>query len=130
MAKGSPQVVRILNDMELVLNVGRADGVTDGTRFLVFEPGDEVLDPDTQESLGRLEIVRGIGEAKHVQERMTTIRSTEKKTVRKVRRRPIYDSPLGALTFREPIRVESEPYDEYVDAPFVNARTGDLVRAI
>lgn len=130
MAKGSPQVVRILNKMELVVNVGRADGVTDGTRFLVFEPGDEVLDPDTQESLGRLEIVRGIGEAKHVQERMTTIRSTEKKAVRRVRRRPVYDSPLGMLSLREPVRFESESYDDYEDAPFVNAREGDLVRAI
>lgn len=72
------KVVKILNPYEVVINLGAEDGVTKDDEFVVFEQGEEVTDPDTDESLGILEIVRGQGVAKHVQEKLTTLRSTER----------------------------------------------------
>jgi len=72
------KVVKILNPYEVVISLGAEDGVAKDDEFVVFEQGEEVSDPDTGESLGTLEIVRGQGRAKHVQERLTTLRSTER----------------------------------------------------
>lgn len=81
------RVVKILDDARtVVINLGARDGVCEGMRFLVFCYGEELNDPESGEPLGRLEIVRGIGRAKHVQERMTTLTSelTRTETVRRL----------------------------------------------
>jgi len=50
------KVATVLNERELVLNVGAAEGVEVGMRFKILYPGGiEVTDPDTQEPLGSVE---------------------------------------------------------------------------
>jgi hypothetical protein len=50
------KVAQILNARELVINIGANHGVLRGMRFRVMaRPGQEILDPDTGASLGRLE---------------------------------------------------------------------------
>jgi hypothetical protein len=66
------QVARILSDESVVINRGSAHGVKQGDRFVVFTDADEVTDPETGESLGRIEIVKARLVALHVQEKMTT----------------------------------------------------------
>lgn len=68
---------------EVVINRGGDDGVKHGDRYLVYGLGPELKDPETGESLGQLEIVRGRGSVVHVQKRMATIRSTETRQSRK-----------------------------------------------
>jgi hypothetical protein len=69
------KVAKILDDKTLVLNVGRASGVTQGTVFCIYAPVDDVTDPDTGESLGAWEAVKGYVQATHPQERLTVCRS-------------------------------------------------------
>jgi len=69
------QVARILDDESIVVNRGSADGVREGMRFVVFAEHDEVTDPATGRSLGRIEIVKARVVAAHVQERMATLRA-------------------------------------------------------
>ncbi|MCH8825741.1 MAG: hypothetical protein IIB16_02195 [Chloroflexi bacterium] len=48
------KVAKILNSRELVINRGSDSGVKKGMKFEVIEEFEEVLDPDTQTSLGNI----------------------------------------------------------------------------
>ena len=61
----------------IVMNRGSEHGVEVGDKFLVIGLGQLIIDPDTQEVLGRLEIVRGKVSVTHVQEKLATARSCE-----------------------------------------------------
>lgn len=106
-------VARVLNDRELVLNQGSDDGVSLGDKFLIFTLGDEITDPNTDESLGCLELIKGKGEVVHVQERLCTIRTYDFTTV-------------SDLT--NPITGETRKRKEY--RKFQGAERGDFAREI
>jgi hypothetical protein len=65
------RIARILDASQLVLNIGATDGVTEGMAFVIYEPGEEITDPETGDTLGTLEIVKGNLFAAHVQDRIT-----------------------------------------------------------
>lgn len=69
------KVARILDDQTLVLNVGAAHGVAQGMVFCIFAPVEEVKDPDSGQSLGAWEAVKGYVQATHPQERLTVCRA-------------------------------------------------------
>ena len=72
-----PRIAHVVDDYTVVLNVGAANGIEIGQTFLIFGLGAEIQDPTTKESLGRLELVRGRGRVKHLQDRLCTITSIE-----------------------------------------------------
>ena len=84
------KIVKIVDEYKFVINRGSSDNVKLGANFLVFRLGDNVIDPLTNEDLGKLEEVRGRARVIHVQERMSTLESTETKfipgTKKKIRR--------------------------------------------
>lgn len=49
------KVAAILNERELVVNLGSEVGVVEGMKFKVVEPSRQILDPDTGETLGTFE---------------------------------------------------------------------------
>lgn len=62
--------------LQASLNVGSNDGISMGDRFLIYTLSEhEILDPETNESLGFLELVKGTGKVIHLQEKMCTIES-------------------------------------------------------
>lgn len=65
------------NDKEVVINRGTDHGVEDGMIYLIYLEGEEIVDPDTKESLGKLEIVCGRGKVTHAQAKMSTISCIE-----------------------------------------------------
>lgn len=67
------RVVRILDETWLLANVGLEHGVATGDVFAVFAPGEEVTDPETGESLGRLELVKARVQAVHVQAKLVQL---------------------------------------------------------
>ncbi|MBG3876011.1 hypothetical protein FVW20_02955 [Desulfovibrio oxamicus] len=67
------KVVKIISDSRVVINAGTRDGIKTGNRFIIYKTGEAITDPDTGEDLGPLEIVKGNGVAKHVQEKMSII---------------------------------------------------------
>lgn len=71
----SGAVASIVDDTTLVLNVGYAHGVQEGTVFVIFAEHQEVTDPDTGEALGKWEVVKARVVVDHLQERMCTARS-------------------------------------------------------
>jgi hypothetical protein len=106
---------------EIVINRGKRHGLKVGSRFLVFGLGPEVSDPDTGESLGRIELVRGRGEIVHVQDNLATLRSIEQSPARGKRVTKQFGS------FAAPV-VEEDILPERL--PFEGVSVGDMARPI
>ncbi|SHK62340.1 hypothetical protein SAMN05216369_2505 [Marinobacter antarcticus] len=116
-------VVKIIDDFTLVINRGSEHGVSKGNHFLVYYvDSDEIIDPETGESLGALEIVRGTGTATHVQPKLTTIKSNRVVSKGRVIRRQagIFASLSGEIV--------EEPEKEAV--PFEDPNIGDKVKPV
>lgn len=71
------RVIKVLREDHLVANLGLEHGVQPGDRFVVFEVGEEIVDPESDESLGRIERVKTEVVAFHVQEKMSQLRPME-----------------------------------------------------
>lgn len=113
-------VVKVIDSCKLAINRGKIHGLKQGQRLLVYSLSvQEIQDPNTGESLGYLEIVKGTGQVIHLQEKMCTIESDKQKILTRKIQSNIY------LGFRDEI-VESEKNL----VPFEDPETGDLVKPI
>ena len=65
------QIASIVDESALIINRGAKQGVKAGMRFAVFAEVEDVKDPDSGETLGKWELVKGVVAAAHVQEKMT-----------------------------------------------------------
>lgn len=72
------KIAQILDDTRVVLNIGSKQGVKIKQVFLIFQEGDDVVDPDTKTSLGKIEIPKGKIIIENVQEQIS-IGATEVK---------------------------------------------------
>jgi len=72
------KIVKILDERRIVINKGCRDGVIANTAFVIFSVStEEVKDPETQENLGKLELVKGYVDAFHIQDRITICTSVK-----------------------------------------------------
>lgn len=124
--RGFPaHVVEVLSPTQIVINRGREDGIEEGTRFLVYVlSDDELTDPETGDSLGHLEIVKGTGVATHAQERMTTVRSDMKSSPE---RKVVRKQGPGQLFSTEVETVQKEGGEI---RPFKDPERGDRVKPV
>ena len=74
------KVIKVVNDIRIVINKGSENGVCMSDRFLIYRLGEELFDPETGESLGVLELVCGEGKPEHIQEKMTILISSRERT--------------------------------------------------
>jgi hypothetical protein len=125
--------------LEIVINRGSGQGVKAGDHFLVFGIGPHIVDPDTGEDLGVLELVRGRGEVVHVQEHLATIRTMERRRTRPAKRilrepnrhepgRHWMSSYIGVPG--APGNVIKEELSPEVEVPFDSVQLGDLAKPI
>jgi hypothetical protein len=115
------KVIKIIDENSIVINRGSNDGVKINDVCLVFEIGEELFDPDSGESLGNLEYVKGNGKVTHVQDKISTVETNETKKTKKIRK------PIS--TFSQFITPEEETYETEL-VPFKNLKIGDLVKKI
>lgn len=73
------QVIEVIDDFTVAINRGSEDGIKKGDLYLIYQLGNELYDPDTGKSLGKLEIVKGRARVTHVQTFIATLRSIETK---------------------------------------------------
>ncbi len=120
-------VIKVLDDLNLVINIGSDDGVTEEFEFLVYQLDEELFDPDTNESLGKLELVKGKGIPQHIQKQVTTIRSNSYK---KVESRKIIKKShnTGLANFLGAPQEEIIEPSESLTIPFKDPKKGDLVK--
>ena len=124
------KIAKILDDLRFVINQGSDHDIRRGGRFVVFFLGDKIVDPDSGEDLGVLEMVRGRARVVHVQERISTLESIEEETtpgkVRKIRREP----QRGLLALTSGPSVEEIEEGSETRPIGLNAKIGDFVRPI
>jgi hypothetical protein len=76
------RVAAILNERELALNVGEQDGVREEMRFAILNSkGVNIVDPETHEPLGSVEVAKVLVKVTRVQEKLSvaqTFRTTKK----------------------------------------------------
>lgn len=83
------QIAEVLDKYTVVINRGREHGIKDDAKFKIVTLGEEIIDPETRTSLGRLEILKGKVKVLHVQEKITTLTSyvyEQEPEVRKIAR--------------------------------------------
>ena len=122
------KVAKIVDEYTIVINKGARDGVKSGQRFLFYNYSEEVLDPDTKDSLGKLEVVRGTGRVTHLQETMATVGSdmttSPGRSTRRVRR-----TSMGMVAgLFGPEEVEETLPAQAI--PFEGAKVGDLAKPV
>ncbi|HUV03383.1 MAG TPA: hypothetical protein VMW67_08140 [Desulfobacteria bacterium] len=98
------KIAKILSEYRVVINRGHKDGVENGMRFVIFDPGEEIRDPDTKEPLGTLEILKAKVEVINVQEKLSTARTYENED--------FSTGPFGALVALERGGLKKLPLDE------------------
>ena len=82
------RVAQVLSGTQLVLNVGSNNGIKDNSNFLIYSIGEEdIIDPVTGKSLGKLEYVKGKGHVIHLQEKICTIETLKKPNERRIVRK-------------------------------------------
>jgi hypothetical protein len=126
------KILKVIDEKTIVIDRGMEDGVKDGDVFLVYALGEEIIDPDTKENYGKLEIVKGRAIVEHTQERIATLKSS--KTVlpdKKV----IYRKPIGKTfgllsALGGAMETKEEVHGEEEILPFENVKIGDLVKPI
>jgi hypothetical protein len=64
------KIAKILNDHQVVINRGSNDGVQINMGFIIYEEGEKITDPETNEDLGALEIIKGRVRVHYLQERV------------------------------------------------------------
>lgn len=65
------RIARIISPSLVVLAAGTDQGVQEGMEFVIYELGDTVLDPETNEPLGQIEVIKGRLQVSHVQDRIS-----------------------------------------------------------
>lgn len=118
------KVIEILSDCKIVINAGSNQNIHNGEKFLIYSLSDkEIIDPDTNESLGYLEIVKGTGVVTHVQEKMSTLESNtyhySSKTIKRT-------SPFHTVFNPSIEEVETDKTQE----PFTDPSIGDLAKRV
>jgi hypothetical protein len=116
------KVIKIVDEFTVVINKGIEDSVKQGDICLIYSLGEELFDPDTNESLGLLEIVKGQGKVIHVQDKIATVQSIEFKKTRIVRK-PTINS------WNQFLNQEEESFDSTM-LPFKDVNLNDLVKKI
>ena len=133
------KIVSIKDDVSVVINKGSSSGVKIGDKFLIVGLGEIIIDPDTDEELGALEIVKGKVVVEHLQEKMATLKSCEWTTnkdkieIKKVTTESTSIAAprgiLGIFGSQEPQRVTTEstiPGEKYL-SPLDSVEKGDFV---
>jgi hypothetical protein len=120
------KVAKVVSNDEVVINKGANDGVKPGQSFIIYAIGEEIVDPDTEEVLEALEIVRGTGKVTHVQDKIAYLKSDMKAPANRTIRKKMPTFGITGLFGPEEI-VETIPSNTLC---FSDPEVGDLVRRI
>lgn len=117
------KVVKIINEMKIVINAGSNDSIERGLKLEIYTPGEEVFDLDTNESLGTLDTVKAYIEVVDVFPKMCICRNTETK---------IYNALAGFQNFVKeeikPLIIDPKQITGGLNNSDKVIRIGDFVR--
>lgn len=112
------KIAKVLDSYKVVMNAGSDQKISKGQKYLIYKvSNEEIIDPDTNKSLGFLEIVKGTGVVTHVQDNMATLESCERENSSKIIRR----SGIWGGTAEE-VEASTKPFDD--------PQVGDLLKRV
>lgn len=119
------KIVKIIDEYKVVVNAGGNDFIREGTIFEVYEPGAEVIDPDTKESLGTLDFIKAKLRVVDVFPKMCVCENRETKKVSK-----FLITALDAMTYEQnvPLNVQTTDISGGYEGVSPKIKVGDLVR--
>lgn len=121
----SYKIVKIISEYKVVINVGSNSFVKEGDTFEVFEPGAEVFDPDTKESLGTLDYVKAKLRVTDVFPKMSVCENREG-TVEK----SLFANLTWTVTEQVPLDVQATDISGGYEGVSQKIKVGDLVRKV
>ena len=65
------KIIKILDDKRVIVNLGYNEGVKKDMKFIIYDEGEEIIDPESYISLGKREIVKHKIKAIHIQEKFS-----------------------------------------------------------
>ncbi len=134
-------VVKVIDPFTIIINKGEKDGMRQQQRILLYQIStEEIIDPNTGESLGFWEITKGTGRVVNIQDKMATIESD--RVIKPTS--SILDKAVGIDRSLERKRFESlidnmkgiseteklKLLTEGIKQPFENPQVGDKVKPI
>ena len=122
------KVAEIVDEYTVVINRGHEHGVEEDMRFVIYEPGEEIKDPKTKESLGKFEYVKAKVEVVNVQEKFSTAKTYETHTMTMPAIQAL--ALVGGQTMRNELPLDEETRAGLQKRPRIYVKNGDLVRQI
>lgn len=117
------KVAKIIDVYTVVINRGLEHGVEEDMRFVIYEPGEEIKDPDTGDLLGKFEYVKAKVKVVNVQEKFSTAETYETQTTTM----PAIQALWGQTT-RNELRLDKEMKAGLQNGLRTPVKIGDLVR--
>jgi hypothetical protein len=115
------KVARIINNTDLALNKGVADGVEEGMKFAILsDAGEEIRDPDTGEVLDSIQIAKTVVKIIYV-----ASRSSIGRTFRKYESAGIFNALGQGLTRRETLATDESRVQQELDPSKAKVKVGD-----
>ena len=121
------KIVKIPSEYEVVINAGKNKSISVGDEFEIYEPGEEIFDPDTKESLGILDYIKDTVQAVTVLEKLTICKHITTSPSNLI-------STIASLTQSqvvvEKLNVNYDDLSQYPNDPSKKINLGDAVRLI
>jgi hypothetical protein len=136
------KVVKLVDNDKLAINIGLQDGIKKNDIFIIFEKQEEIFDPDTQKSLGYLEVPKLKMKVFNMQDKITLLESSETKIItdKKIKRTIKKKSNLHNRLYAgfgsvfndddEETIIEEEPKEQIITTDERNIKIGDIARKI
>lgn len=117
------KIIKIINSYTVLANVGYSQGVKKDMKFIIYSEGEEIIDPDTKKSLGKVEIVKARIEPLHIQENFSTMETYEREPdrIRKLFLDTEHAERQKPLPLPKDMNIVDISSDKYV-------KIGDLIR--
>jgi hypothetical protein len=124
-------VVKIINEYSIAIDGGNQKDIKEGQQFIIYSLTDEdIIHPVTNENLGKLEIVKGIGKVVSVQPKMAILDSNKFEKSSSRRRIIRKNNSMSAYLYGQ--FKPGEEIEEEINAPeqlpFEDVKVGDFVR--
>ncbi|MBE9195676.1 hypothetical protein IQ219_10255 [Synechocystis sp. LEGE 06083] len=122
------KVAKVIDDYKLVINRGKEHGIREGQRVLIYQFNEEqIVDPDTGESLGNLELVKGTGKVFQVEDKYAIVESDKRHQKLDIDRGAERVAQLFLSDIASFLATKAK---EKVLSPFDNPQVGDFVKPI
>lgn len=127
------RIAAFLSQSKVAINIGLENGVKKGMKFVIYDEGDLILDPETRAPLEKLELIKGRITITSVQEKISIGESFKFVTTSPAALRDAYDffETLGSITQSTSKRVDIVLTDVVFEALQPEPiKIGDLVRQV